>query len=72
MSIAIKDDAFVTREAIELDARECAAAPSDRDWKHRLPGYGYVVRDAADCQHVLEKLPRRIEICVLPPELFAN
>ena len=71
MPLVINDDGLATREAIELATRERAVALSTREWKHRLAGYGFAVRDAADGRHVLEKLPDRVEICVLPPELFA-
>lgn len=64
------DSAIVSRKAIELAVRERAAALSEREWKHRLAGYGYAVRDEKDGQHVLEKLPHHVEVCILPTELF--
>ncbi len=71
MSLVIEND-LGTREVIKMATRERAAALSTREWKHRLAGYGYAVRDEADGQLILEKLPYRIDVCVLPPELFAT
>ncbi len=71
MPIVIENE-FGTREVIEMATRERAAALSTREWKHRLAGYGYAVRDEADGQFILEKLPYRIQVCVLPHELFAT
>ncbi|KKL86900.1 hypothetical protein LCGC14_1940140, partial [marine sediment metagenome] len=40
-------------------------ALSNREWKHRLAGYGYSVRDT-DHGQILETLPHHVEVCVLP------
>jgi hypothetical protein len=71
MSIIIKNDAFVTEEVIQIVARERAVALSDREWKHRLAGYGYSIRDTDDGKRVLETLPHRVALCELPTELFS-
>lgn len=71
MSIIINSDAFVSEEVMQLVARERAVALSAREWKHRLAGYGYSIRDTDDGKHVLEKLPHRIALCELPAELFS-
>jgi hypothetical protein len=70
MTIIIKHDAFVTQEVMEIVARERAVALSDREWKHRLAGYGYCIRDTDDGKRILETLPHRVTLCELPPELF--
>ena len=70
MSVIIKNDAFVTAEVLALVTRERERALSFREWKHRLAGYGYSVRDT-DHGPVLETLPHHVEVCVLPPELCA-
>ena len=70
MSIIINQDAFLTDEVMEMVQRERAVALSAREWKHRLAGYGYSIRDTEDGKHILEKLPQRTEICVLPEALF--
>lgn len=70
MSVIIKSDAFVTAEVLALITRERERALSFREWKHRLAGYGYGVRQT-DHGQVLETLPHRVEVCVLPAELCA-
>lgn len=70
MSIIINQDAFLTDEVMQMVERERAIALSTREWKHRLAGYGYSIRDTDDGQHILEKLPHRTELCVLPDALF--
>lgn len=71
MSIIPKEDAFVADQAMQLVTRERAAALSQREWKHRLAGYGYSIRATESGKHVLETLPRGIPVCELPDDLFA-
>ncbi len=70
MSIIIKQNPANTGAAIQIVARERAIALSAREWKHRLAGYGYGIRDTDDGRHVLETLPHHVELCVLPQEMF--
>lgn len=70
MPVIIKNDAFVTAEVMTLVTRERERALSVREWKHRLAGYGYSVRDT-ESGHVLETLPHHVEVCTLPAELCA-
>lgn len=70
MSIIIKHDAFAADDVMQIVSRERAAALSAREWKHRLAGYGYSIRDTDDGKHVLETLPHRVALCELPEELF--
>ncbi|MCX7565821.1 hypothetical protein OS189_05655 [Sulfitobacter sp. F26169L] len=70
MSIIIKTDAFTTDKVMQIVTRERAVALSAREWKHRLAGYGYSIRDTDDGRHVLETLPHQVELCELPEELF--
>ncbi|KIN74515.1 hypothetical protein [Sulfitobacter guttiformis] len=70
MTIIIKQDAFVTEEVMQIVAHERAVALSAREWKHRLAGYGYSIRDTEDGKHVLETLPHHVALCELPDELF--
>ncbi len=70
MSTIINQDAFVTDQVMQIVTRERAAALSAREWKHRLAGYGYSIRDTKDGKHVLETLPHRVVLCELPDELF--
>ena len=53
-----------------LVTNERERALSVREWKHRLAGYGYSVRDTEN-GHVLETLPHHVEVCTLPAELCA-
>ena len=55
MSIIHKSDPFVTSNVIDLVMRERSIALSNREWKHRLAGYGYSVRDT-DLGQILETL----------------
>jgi hypothetical protein len=68
MSVIIKNDAFITAEVMNLITREREHVLSFREWKHRLAGYGFSVRNT-EHGHVLETLPHHVEICVLPAEL---
>ena len=70
MSIILNQDQFVTAQIIELVAGERVKALSKREWKHRLAGYGYSIRET-DAGDVLETLPHHVEICTLPAELSA-
>ena len=49
-----------TTQVRDLVMRERAMAVSDREWKHRLRGYGYTVRDTSEgglCRTVAVKSP---------------
>ncbi|TMM52543.1 hypothetical protein [Sulfitobacter sabulilitoris] len=70
MSIIIKPDAFLKAKIVDLVLRERAIALSPREWKHRLAGYGYGIKDTGAGQ-VIETLPHHVEICSLPAELSA-
>ena len=48
----------------DLVMRERAMAVSDREWKHRLRGYGYTVRDTSEGR-VVASLVRGGDICTL-------
>jgi len=70
MSVVIKQSGLVAEEVIQLVTRERVSALSAREWKHRLAGYGYSIRDTDDGKHVLETLPHHVALCELPSELF--
>ncbi|MEM5520688.1 hypothetical protein [Sulfitobacter sp. AS59] len=70
MAIIIQNDAFITAEVMALIMRERERALSFREWKHRLAGFGYHVRDTEN-GHILETLPHHVKVCTLPPELCA-
>jgi hypothetical protein len=58
-------DPFITAQVIELVMRERAIALSAREWKHRLAGYGYAIKDT-DAGQIVETLPHHVEIGMLP------
>ncbi len=65
MSIKTQTDPIVSAKAIDLVIREREMALSAREWKHRLAGYGYAIKETARGQ-VIETLPHHIEVCMLP------
>ncbi|QFT58332.1 hypothetical protein FIU94_05790 [Sulfitobacter sp. THAF37] len=65
MSAMINKEAVVTAQVIDLVLRERALALSSREWKHRLAGYGYAIKET-DHGQVVETLPDRVEVGVLP------
>lgn len=50
---------------LDLLKRERAKALTLREWKHRLAGYGYAIRDVEGAQ-VVTSLPKGIDLGVLP------
>ncbi len=65
MSVMFNDDPFKTAKLIDFVLREREMALSAREWKHRLAGYGYAIRDT-DHGQVVETLPHHVEVAVLP------
>lgn len=70
MSIIIKKDCFVEAQVLDLVTRERTKALSRREWKHRLAGYGFSIRET-DFGDMLETLPHHVEVCMLPAEISA-
>lgn len=60
MSILSNQDQFATAKIIG----ERTKALSKREWKHRLAGYGYSIRET-NAGDVLETLPHHVEVCTL-------
>ena len=54
---------------LDLLKRERAKALSNREWKFRLAGYGYAIRDVEGAQ-VVTSLPGNVELGVLPAHSF--
>ena len=50
---------------LNLITRERSKALSAREWKFRLAGYGYAIKDVQGAQ-VVTKLPQGVELGVLP------
>ncbi|APE45004.1 hypothetical protein BOO69_17500 [Sulfitobacter alexandrii] len=67
MSVMINKDPFITAQVMDLVLRERAVALSNREWKHRLAGYGYAIRDT-DRGQIVETLPHHVEVGFLPVE----
>ena len=70
MSIMFNKDPFITAQVIELVIRERECSLSPREWKHRLAGYGYAIKDT-DHGQVVETLPHHVEVGLLPAEMTA-
>ncbi|MGR3712028.1 MAG: hypothetical protein ACU0A6_02760 [Shimia sp.] len=59
--------AMIDAPILNLIEREKSKALSNREWKFRLAGYGYAIKDVAGAQ-VVTKLPQGIELGVLPAQ----
>ncbi|MEX0370807.1 MAG: hypothetical protein AB3N09_09265 [Tateyamaria sp.] len=70
MSVVIKTDAFITAQVVELVTNERRKSLSSREWKHRLAGYGYCIRETENGD-VVETLPHRVPVCKLPQIIAA-
>ena len=57
--------AMIDAPVLDLVMRERAQALSAREWKFRLAGYGYGIKDVRGTQ-VVTKLPQNVELGVLP------
>lgn len=65
MSIMMDQDRFVAAQVLDMVTRERGKSLSRREWKHRLAGMGYGIRET-EAGDILETLPHRVEICPLP------
>ncbi len=70
MSVMYNKDPFITAQVIDFVMREREIALSPREWKHRLAGYGYAIKDT-DHGQVVETLPHHVEVGILPAEVAA-
>ncbi|APX13945.1 hypothetical protein [Tateyamaria omphalii] len=70
MSVFFGNDPFIEAQVLDLVNRERSHALSRREWKHRLAGYGYSIRETTRGD-VVETLPHRVAVCVLPAKLSA-
>ncbi len=60
---------MIDRPVLDLLKRERAKALSQREWKFRLAGYGYAIKDVEGAQ-VVTRLPQGTELGVLPAHAF--
>lgn len=58
-------NAIETSKVLDIVMRERGMAVSEREWQHRLRGYGYAIRDTAEGRFVTSLVKNR-EICALP------
>ncbi len=54
-----------TQELQSLAQRERQLAVSEREWMHRLKGYGYAIKDTNEGRF-LTSIVRKTELCSLP------
>lgn len=54
---------------LDLLQRERAKALSPREWKFRMVGFGYAIKDVEGAQ-VVTKLPQGTELGVLPAHIL--
>jgi hypothetical protein len=57
-------------DILTLIARERRLAVSDREWQHRLRGYGYAIRDT-DEGRMVTSLVRGAPLCAIPAHVAA-
>ena len=70
MSIIYSQDSFANTQVLDLVTRERNNSLSRREWKHRLAGYGYSIRET-DLGDVVESLRTHAEVCMLPAYISA-
>lgn len=57
-------DPSIVAQVRAIVMRERTMSVSDREWKHRLRGYGYALSDT-DHGRVVTTLPHGVEVCTL-------
>lgn len=60
--------AIIDAPILDIIERERVHALSTREWKFRLAGYGYAIKDVRGAQ-VVTKLPQGVELGVLPTQV---
>lgn len=65
MTQAITETSDIETPILDLVTSERSKALSLREWKFRLAGYGYAIKDVAGTQ-ILTTLPHGIELGALP------
>ena len=68
MSVIFNNDPVTIAKVQTFVLAERSKCLSVREWKHRLAGYGYGIRDT-DRGRFIETLPHHIQICALPTEV---
>ncbi|KPA20265.1 hypothetical protein shim_32540 [Shimia sp. SK013] len=57
--------AMIDAPVLDILTREKSNSLSNREWRFRLKGYGYAIKDVAGAQ-IVTKLPQGVELGVLP------
>ena len=60
--------AIIDAPILDIIKRERSQALSAREWKFRLMGYGYAIKDVQGAQ-VVTRLPQGVELGVLPAQI---
>ena len=68
MSMVFRTDPSVQAQVVSLVLSERVVSLSKREWKHRLAGYGYAIKDTDSGRQVVTTLPHGVEVCALPPD----
>ena len=70
MSIIADQDQFAEAQILDFVMSERSKALSRREWKHRLAGFGYRVRET-EAGDIVETMLNRAKVCFLPAEVAA-
>ena len=70
MSIIVDQDQFAEAQVLDFVMSERSKALSRREWKHRLAGFGYSIRET-ETGDIVETLQTHVKVCVLPTEALA-
>lgn len=70
MTLNMSDAPFSAANVLKLVNEERAKALSVREWKHRLAGYGYAIKDT-DAGQIVTDLFGKAELCMIPVEQTA-
>lgn len=68
MAIAEYAGAVIDAPTLDIIQKERSMALSAREWKFRLAGYGFGIKDVGGKQ-MLTKLPQNTELGILPGNL---
>ena len=68
MAYADTGGTMIETPILELLMREKAKALSPREWRFRLAGYGYGIKDVGGTK-VVTRLPQGVELGILPAQL---
>jgi len=71
MSVIFRNDPDTIAQVQEFVMQERQKCLSLREWKHRLAGYGYALKDT-DHGTVVATWPRGVEVCTLPEQATAR